>query len=151
MVVRDLWILAPGSVPVSEPAGTDPVPAAVPTGPVRTRETASDGYRRALAAHQEAAPSHRVDPAIAEAVERQTDAMRELSRRAFPETNAVPDDALAPIEAARILFAVQPVRRGVVGGEREVGHEGDDVDVVGVVAVLGLFALRAPRLPRAGG
>ncbi|WP_244189099.1 hypothetical protein [Streptomyces yokosukanensis] len=85
-----------------EPTDSDSVPATVPTGPVRTRETASDGYRRALAAHHEAAPSHRVDPAIAEAVERQTAAMRELSRRAFPETNAVPDDAPTPIEAARI-------------------------------------------------
>lgn len=41
------------------------------------------------------------DPAIAEAVERQTAAMRELSRRAFPEPDAVADDAPAPIEQAR--------------------------------------------------
>ncbi|MFE6904114.1 DciA family protein [Streptomyces sp. NPDC057717] len=99
MVVRSLRILAPGTVP--EPADADPEPAAVPAGPVRTRETASDGYRRALAAHQEAAPPSRVDPAIAEAVERQTAAMRELSRRAFPEPDAVPDGAPAPIEQAR--------------------------------------------------
>jgi hypothetical protein len=42
-----------------------------------------------------------VAPAIAEAVERQTVAMRELSRRAFPEPDIVPDDALAPIEVSR--------------------------------------------------
>ncbi|MFI0936898.1 hypothetical protein ACH4RG_35000 [Streptomyces sp. NPDC021019] len=35
-------------------------------------------------------------------MERQTAAMRELSRRAFPEIDvAVPDDAPAPIERAR--------------------------------------------------
>ncbi|WP_322986586.1 hypothetical protein [Streptomyces sp. S584] len=58
-------------------------------GPVRTRETACEGYRRALAAHQEVAPPRRVDPSIAAAVERQTAAMREQSRRAFPETDVV--------------------------------------------------------------
>ncbi|KOG73063.1 hypothetical protein ADK78_17530 [Kitasatospora aureofaciens] len=100
-VVRTLQILAPGTVPVPEPAGLDPEPAAAPAGPPRTRETASDGYRRTLAAHQEAAPPPRVDPGIAKAVERQTAAMRELSRRAFPEPDTVPDDAPAPIEQAR--------------------------------------------------
>ncbi|MER6499221.1 DciA family protein [Streptomyces sp. NPDC001455] len=100
-VVRTLRILAPGTVAVPEPADSDPEPAAAPTGPPRTRETASDGYRRALAAHQEAVPPSRVDPHIAEAVERQTTAMRELSRRAFPEPDTVPDDAPAPIEQAR--------------------------------------------------
>lgn len=70
---------------------------------MKTRETASEGYRRALAAHLRAAAPRQVDPAIADAVERQTRAMRELSRRAFPETDVVPDDAPAPIEQARAL------------------------------------------------
>lgn len=100
-VVRTLRILAPGTVAVTEPADADPEPATAPAGPLRTRETASDGYRRALAAHQEAAPPSRVDPHIAGAVERQTAAMRELSRRAFPEPDTVPDDAPALIEQAR--------------------------------------------------
>ncbi|MEU5109735.1 hypothetical protein AB0H07_47155 [Streptomyces sp. NPDC021354] len=99
-MARALKILAPGTVPVTEPADADPEPAAAPAGPVRTLETASGGYRRALAAHQEVAPPRRVDPAIAEAVERQTAAMRALSARAFPETD-VPDEQPAPIEAAR--------------------------------------------------
>ncbi|MGW1597554.1 DciA family protein [Streptomyces sp. NPDC002343] len=103
-VVRALKILAPGTVPVPEPADADPEPAAAPTGPLRTRETASDGYRRAFAAHQKAAPSHRVDPAIADAVERQTAAMRALSARAFPETD-VPDGQSAPIEMARAQYS----------------------------------------------
>jgi hypothetical protein len=41
-------------------------------GPLRTRETACEGCRRALEAHREVAPPSRVDPGIAEAVERQT-------------------------------------------------------------------------------
>lgn len=88
-------------MPVPEPADVDPEPATAPAGPPRTRETASAGYRRALAAHQEAAPPSRVDPHIAEAVERQTAAMRELSRRAFPEPDVVSDGAPASIEQVR--------------------------------------------------
>ncbi|MFF8910959.1 DciA family protein [Streptomyces olivaceoviridis] len=101
-VVRTLRILAPGTVPVSGPSDADLQPVGVSAGPVRTRETASPGYHRALAAHQEAARPSRVDPAIAEAVERQTRAMRELSRRAFPEPDVVPDDEPAPIEQVRL-------------------------------------------------
>ncbi|WP_236573195.1 DciA family protein [Streptomyces sp. GS7] len=54
-VVRVRRILPPGAVPVPERADADPAPASAPLGPMRTRETASDGYRRAVAAHQEAA------------------------------------------------------------------------------------------------
>ncbi|MFE2609463.1 DciA family protein [Streptomyces mirabilis] len=102
-VVRALRVLPPGAVPATGPADVapaDPAPAA-PTGPAKTRETACEGYRRALAAHQEVAAPSRVDPGIAEAVERQNRAMRELSRRAFPETDIVPADAPAPIGQAR--------------------------------------------------
>ncbi|GGU15275.1 hypothetical protein [Streptomyces lateritius] len=103
-VVRALRILPPGAAPVPGPADAvpaDPAPAA-PTGPARTRETACEGYRRALAAHQEVAPPRRVDPGIAEAVERQTAALRELSRRAFPETDVVvSDDAPTPFDTGR--------------------------------------------------
>ncbi|MEU7206577.1 hypothetical protein [Streptomyces sp. NPDC045470] len=35
-------------------------------------------------------------------MERQTAAMRELSRRAFPEPDVAPEDATAPIEQARV-------------------------------------------------
>ncbi|MEU7377825.1 DciA family protein [Streptomyces albidoflavus] len=102
-VVRALRILPPGAAPVPGPAA---VPAdrasAAPTGPAGTRETACEGYRRALAAHQEVVPPRRVDPGIAAAVERQTAAMRELSRRAFPETDvAVPNRTPIPFDATR--------------------------------------------------
>ncbi|MFE5901189.1 DciA family protein [Streptomyces sp. NPDC056488] len=102
-VVRALRVLAPGAVPAPAPAAAapaDPAPAA-PAGPAKTRETACEGYRRALAAHQEVAVPSRVDPGIAAAVERQTAAMRELSRRAFPVADVVADDVPAPIEQAR--------------------------------------------------
>lgn len=104
IVVRALRVLAPGAAPAPAPAPAvapaESAPAA-PTGEAKTRDTACEGYRRALAAHQEAAVPFRVDPGIAEALERQNRAMRELSRKAFPETGVVPDDAPAPIEQAR--------------------------------------------------
>ncbi|MPY54249.1 DUF721 domain-containing protein [Streptomyces acidicola] len=100
-VVRALRILAPGSVPAPTPDDDTPRAAGVPKGPVKTRELASDGYHRALAAHRAGTPARRVDPGIAEAVEQQSRAMRELSRRAFPEPEAATDDQPAPIDAAR--------------------------------------------------
>ncbi|MGV9942412.1 DUF721 domain-containing protein [Streptomyces sp. NPDC003401] len=103
-VVNSLRILPPGAVPTPGPAAAVPADSApaAPTGPVKTKETASEGYRRALAAHQAVTPARRVDPGIAEAVERQTRAMRELSHRAFPESDIVVDDAPASIEQVRV-------------------------------------------------
>ncbi|MFH8692630.1 hypothetical protein ACH4EC_37975 [Streptomyces anulatus] len=66
------------------------------------RAVPPEGYRLAVEAHRAAARPFRVDPGIAQAVERQTTAMRELSRRAFPEPDVVADDAPAPIEQARV-------------------------------------------------
>ncbi|WP_440556759.1 DciA family protein [Streptomyces sp. SCPE 10] len=83
--VRTLHVLAPAPVKAGPAtAAADPVPkSAVPAVPVE-RRTPPDGYRRAIEAHRQAARPFLADPAIAEAVERQTAAMRELSRRAFP-------------------------------------------------------------------
>ncbi|MFD8765082.1 hypothetical protein [Streptomyces mirabilis] len=67
---------------------------------MKTREMASPGFRQALAAHRAVTPGRRVDPGIAEAVERQTRAMRELSARAFPEAGS--DDQPASIAVARL-------------------------------------------------
>ncbi|MDO0909882.1 hypothetical protein QQM39_03090 [Streptomyces sp. DT2A-34] len=69
---------------------------------MKTRESASEGYRQALAAHQAARPGRHVDAALAEAVERQTLAMRTLSARALSKTAAGTGEQAAPIEAARI-------------------------------------------------
>lgn len=99
--VRTLHVLAPAPVKNSPTtAAADPTLPAVPAAPVQ-RQTPPDGYSRAIEAHRQAVRPSTVDPAIAEAVERQTAAMRELSRRAFLEPDAVADDAPAPIEQAR--------------------------------------------------
>ncbi|MFM9681704.1 DciA family protein [Streptomyces brasiliscabiei] len=100
--VRAVRVLAVGAAPAPHVAEPSPQTAAEPQAPVKTRDTASPGYQQALAAHMAVAPERRVDPGIAEAVERQTRAMRELSRRAFPESETSSDDQPAPIEAARI-------------------------------------------------
>ncbi|GAA2500608.1 hypothetical protein GCM10010406_41390 [Streptomyces thermolineatus] len=101
--VRTVRVLPPGAAPA--PRTTPEVPAAAPDAPqtpVKTREMASPGFHQALAAYQAVVPPSRVDPSVAEAAERQSQAMRELSRRAFPETDVVvPEDAPAPIEQAR--------------------------------------------------
>ncbi|BCM71812.1 hypothetical protein EASAB2608_07146 [Streptomyces sp. EAS-AB2608] len=68
------------------------------------RRASPDGCRRAIEAHRHAARPSRADPAIAEAVERQTTAMRERDRHACPK----PD--IAPIEQARTQRRRQPWR-----------------------------------------
>ncbi|MGW3982802.1 DciA family protein [Streptomyces mirabilis] len=102
--VRTVRVLPAGPVPAHRMEQSATVAAAVPEVPVKTRETASVGYRDALAAHQAAARPSRIDPSIAEAVARQTRAMRALSLQAFPEPDPddAPADEPAPIEAARI-------------------------------------------------
>lgn len=47
---------------------------------MKTREMAPPGFHQTLVAHQATAPAQRVVPGIAEAVKRQTKAMRELSQ-----------------------------------------------------------------------
>ncbi|WP_324289009.1 DUF721 domain-containing protein [Streptomyces sp. CoH17] len=101
--VRTLNVLAPAPAradPAAAAAAPAPQPA-VPAVPVE-RRTPPEGYRRAIEAHRQAARPSLVDPAITEAVERQTAAMRALSRRAFPEPDVVPDDVTARIEQARL-------------------------------------------------
>ncbi|WP_331725545.1 DUF721 domain-containing protein (plasmid) [Streptomyces sp. NBC_01102] len=101
--VRALHVLAPAPVnagPATAAAEVAPQPTA-PVAPVQ-RRTPPEGYRRAIEAHRQAAVPSRVDPGIEKAVERQNQAMRELSRRAFPEPPVVPDDAPAPIDQVRV-------------------------------------------------
>ncbi|WP_063761472.1 DciA family protein, partial [Streptomyces exfoliatus] len=80
--VRAVRVLAVGTAP--EPRTERPVPqapsaSATPQAPipVKTRESASQGYRRALEAHQASRKATAVDPAIQGAVERQ---IREQAR-----------------------------------------------------------------------
>ncbi|MFZ3491679.1 DUF721 domain-containing protein [Streptomyces sp. 5.8] len=99
--VRTVHVLAPAKAGFAVAADAPAPEATVPAVPVE-RRTPPEGYRRAIEAHRQAARPSLVDPAIAEAVERQSAAMRELSRRAFPEPPTVPDDAPAPIDQARV-------------------------------------------------
>ncbi|MGW2826391.1 DciA family protein [Streptomyces sp. NPDC001443] len=101
--VRVIRVLPVGAV--TEPRAMQNAPeatvTATPKVPVTTQEMASEGFRHALAAHQAARPEQYVDAAIAQAAERQTRALRELSARAFPEA-AASDDQPAAIEVAHI-------------------------------------------------
>ncbi|MFI5987496.1 DUF721 domain-containing protein [Streptomyces sp. NPDC051555] len=99
--VRALHVLAPAPLkacPVPATAGPMPQPT-TPAAPVKRRPP-PEGHQRAIEAHRQAALRSLVDPHIAEAVERQNRALRELSRQAFPEPDATPADALAPIDGA---------------------------------------------------
>ncbi|MFE2383161.1 DciA family protein [Streptomyces misionensis] len=99
--VRTVHVLAVGAVaPAPREAAATPA-AAAPETPVTTRDMAPPGFHRALAAHQAVAPAQRIDPGITEAIERQNRAMRELSRRAFPEPEPGPNGGPAPLEDAR--------------------------------------------------
>ncbi|MFJ7201045.1 MULTISPECIES: DUF721 domain-containing protein [unclassified Streptomyces] len=99
--VRAVHVLAPAPVTGPATAASDPAPKlATPVARVE-RRTPPEGYRRAIEAHRQAARPSLADPAITEAVERQTAAMRELSHRRFPEPPATPADIPAPIEQTR--------------------------------------------------
>ncbi|GGZ18511.1 DciA family protein [Streptomyces nitrosporeus] len=101
--VRSIRVLAAGATaPAPRETTAAPKTAAAPEATVKTRQEASPGFHQALAAHQAVTPAQRLDPGITEAVERQTKALRELSRRAFPDREPDPNDAPAPIDAARI-------------------------------------------------
>ncbi|MEW1911297.1 DciA family protein [Kitasatospora sp. NPDC085895] len=80
-LVRDLRVLAPGAIAAGSDQRTDHQAVKQPEAPVRTRDDASTGYHRALAAIRRTATL--TDPAIAAAIARQEQAI--LSRRE-PET-----------------------------------------------------------------
>ncbi|WP_265569161.1 DUF721 domain-containing protein [Streptomyces hygroscopicus] len=101
-VARGLQILAAGSVPAAEPAGLPLATACRIHGHSEDAGVGVRGYHQALAAYQAARPERHRDAGIAEAVEGQNRAMRELSATAFPEEEACSDDQPAPIEAARV-------------------------------------------------
>ncbi|MFF2026741.1 DciA family protein [Streptomyces sp. NPDC058171] len=101
--VRALNVLAPAPMRTGPAIAADVAPAPLPTVPAAPveRRPPPDGYRRAIEAHRQAVPPSRTDPGIAAAVERQTASMRELSRRAFPDPDAAPNEP-APIDQARV-------------------------------------------------
>ncbi|WP_413116795.1 hypothetical protein ACK1X7_47760 [Streptomyces sp. CY1] len=99
--VRSLHVLPPVSVDAgSASAAADPgLRPAAPEAPVRTRETASPGYQRALAACQASRPEPVLDPRTAAAIEQQNagSSMRE-PEEAF-------GDGQAAIEELRVKAA----------------------------------------------
>ncbi|MEU6016933.1 DUF721 domain-containing protein [Streptomyces sp. NPDC047515] len=100
--VRSIRVLPVGPLSNSTPAAEpEPIGQAAPAGPVRTRETASSGYRQALAAalanKPDTAPAN---PYVKAAIDRQNQA---LTERREPETAFT--DAVAALEA---LTAGQP-------------------------------------------
>lgn len=95
---------------------------------------ASPGFHQALAAHQAVVPPSRIDPSIAEAVERQRAAMQELRRRSFPEPDMVTDDAPARLERRRQAAATEAAALRRARAER-AAREGPAADgVIGSVA-----------------
>lgn len=102
--VRSIRVLAPGRGPTTPAAPGPATPGGPQTpaapAPARTRQDASAGYHQALAVHQahQRSDQDRLAPAVRAAIERQTEAIRALSRRAFPETAL---EETTPIQAAR--------------------------------------------------
>ncbi|MDV5143193.1 DciA family protein [Streptomyces sp. SBC-4] len=95
--VRAVRVLAPtartAATAMSPAAADEPAPRqVVPAGPVKTRETASAGYRRALAAHHAVAPPRQEDPALAAAVVRQEQVRRKLATTVFPDVEQHQED-----------------------------------------------------------
>ncbi|MEV4871382.1 DciA family protein [Streptomyces syringium] len=100
--VRTVRVLAPAPVKAG-PATAAAAPApqtAVLAVPVE-RRMPPEGCRRAIEAHRQAARPSLADPGIAEAVERQTAAMRDVAP-GVPRPAVVSGDVTAPIEQARL-------------------------------------------------
>ncbi|MFF3606888.1 hypothetical protein [Streptomyces sp. NPDC002463] len=97
---------------------------------MKTRETTSAGYHRALAAHRVVAPPRQEDPALAAAVVRQEQARRELAERVFPDIDQdQEDEAPASLEDVRVKQrqAVEAVRAAAIlraRAERAAGRNG---------------------------
>ncbi|MGY4966603.1 DciA family protein [Streptomyces sp. 900105245] len=100
--VRTVHVLSVGApASAAREAVTAPTVAAAPETPVKTRDMATPGFHRALAAHQAVPRAEHVSSGVTEAIERQNQTMRELSRRAFPDPEPNPDGGPTPLEDAR--------------------------------------------------
>ncbi|MFD5098920.1 DciA family protein [Streptomyces albidochromogenes] len=100
--VRTVRVLAVGATaPVPREAVAAPTAAAAPEAPVKTRDMAPPGFHRPPTAHQAVPRVQHVSSGVTEAIERQNRAMRELSRRAFPDPEPDPDGGPSPLETAR--------------------------------------------------
>jgi hypothetical protein len=117
-VVRSIRVLPVGALS-SEESSRRPTPATptatVDAGPVKTRETASDGYRATLAAVRRAAP-RTVDPHVLEAIARQNQAATREPETAFAATvaamEAIAPTAVRDSERARLNAVERKYRAG---------------------------------------
>ncbi|GAB2606328.1 hypothetical protein GCM10027168_44000 [Streptomyces capparidis] len=90
--VRAIRVLPPGPATGATTPGPAPeASAAAPKAPVKTRQTASPGYHRALNALQATKPNRHANPAIQAAIDRQDQALR---ARREPETAFTDGQAL---------------------------------------------------------
>ncbi|MFJ4343123.1 hypothetical protein [Streptomyces sp. NPDC088915] len=70
---------------------------------MKTRESASAGYRRALDAYRAVAPTRQEDPDLADAVQWQEQVRRELAAHAFPDVEQDQKDEVPPfLEDVRV-------------------------------------------------
>jgi hypothetical protein len=117
VVVRSIRVLPVGAIAMdSRPAAT-PESAGL-EAPVRTRETASDGYRRTLEAHQAAkADGEPTNPHVVDAIERQDRVLADPCNRE-PETAFT--DAVAELErlTAPTVDRAEEIRRAAIARKR---------------------------------
>ncbi|MFC7924911.1 DciA family protein [Streptomyces cinereoruber] len=102
--VRTVRVRQPGTLPATPAPATAPTFGKTdePAGPVKTRETASEGFRRVLALHHEAWTPFQQDPALAAAVGRQEQVRLDLGARAFPDAGEdQEDEVVASLEETR--------------------------------------------------
>lgn len=116
-VVRTIRVLPVGNVATAEQQAAAPESAA-PEAPVRTRETASAGYRRTLEAHQAAqADGEPTNPYVVDAIERQDRMLADPHNRE-PETAFT--DAVAELErlTAPTVDRAEMIRRAAIARKR---------------------------------
>jgi hypothetical protein len=116
-VVRTIRVLPVGNVATAEQPAAAPESAAT-EAPVRTRETASPGYRRTLEAHQAAkADGEPTNPYVVDAIERQDRMLSDLRNRE-PETAFT--DAVAELErlTAPTVDRAEQIRRAAIARKR---------------------------------
>ncbi|MET9053346.1 DUF721 domain-containing protein [Streptomyces bacillaris] len=115
-LVRSIRVLPVGAL-AAAPARTGAVPASAPArGPVRTRDTACDGYKQALAAIRRA-ERPTTDPRSAVAIERQNAAMAREPEDAFTDAVAAAEAAAGPQ-----LSDSERARQAAIAHKHNGGH-----------------------------
>jgi hypothetical protein len=115
-VIRTIRVLPVGTIDAPRPATAAPLESSEQDGPVKTRESASPGYRATL----EAALTHKqqpqtTDPYVLEAIQRQETALRTNRERAAQFTDAA---AEAERVAEPVLDRSEQVRRAALERKR---------------------------------